>query len=304
MDIRDCEVLFNTTPKDEMQAGWLSGVLRQRAKTIKAGEMLYVDSYPIWDTATTIAAKKHLAELKRKGTTEAQRNLNIRNAEKKLVRKVNANFGKDDLLCTFTYHPDSQPKDEAEASKNIRNFNRRVRRLCMQMHLPAPKYIYVTEITHSSKYGTRFHHHLIISGKGLIREDVEELWIKAHNGYCNTRRYQAQETCLTGFAKYMLKGLKANKDNGQQLVCKRSWNCSKNLIEPKVTIADKKISLRRVNQIARNIENLDTAKEIFEKLYPKYHFVTIEVHTSSFVAGAYIYVTMRKRSNQREVFAA
>lgn len=299
MNIRDYEVLFDTTLNDTMQPSWQSGVLRQRAKTTKAGEMLYVDSYPIWDTATSRAAKKRLGEFKRKGTTDAQRKLNIHNAKKKLILKINANFGEGDLLSTLTYPPHSQPKNEKEAVKNIRNFNRRFRRLCKRKELPEPRYVYVTEKTHSSKIGTCYHHHVILTGNGLTREEVENCWVSVHGGLCNTRRYQDQETCLTGYAKYMLKSLGASKSTDQQLSGKRSWNCSKNLLEPKVSVADKKISLRRVDQIARNVENPDTAKTIFEKLYPEYQFINIEVRASSFVAGAYIYVIMRKRQSKQ-----
>ena len=296
MNARDYAILFSTEPDGELRGGWQSGVLRQRAKTIRAGEMLYCESYPIWDTAAGREARKKLGELKRRGSTEAQKRLNIRNAKKKIIRKINANFGVNDLLCTFTYPDGGQPGNEDEAIRNMRNFVRRIRTLCRHKELPDRKYIYITETTSSAARGTRYHHHMILTGEGLTREKVETCWYGVHKGISNTRRYQDQEAGMTGFVMYMLKGIGADK--GQQIVGRRKWSCSKNLTPPKETTADKKISRRRVEQIARDIENRDTAKEIFEKLYPGYRFVEIEVRTSEFVTGAYIYATMKRIRNR------
>ena len=50
--------------------------------------------------------------------------------------------------------------------------------------------IYITERTESAAYGVRWHHHVIMSGDGLTREEIEEKWTKRHGGFCNTRRAQ------------------------------------------------------------------------------------------------------------------
>ncbi|MFR6027105.1 MAG: hypothetical protein ACLUMK_11380 [Christensenellales bacterium] len=48
---KDCLVLFDTSVEGKLACGWESGVLRQRTRTVKAGPMVYVDCYPVWDTS-------------------------------------------------------------------------------------------------------------------------------------------------------------------------------------------------------------------------------------------------------------
>ena len=298
MSIRDCEILFDTTADGRMDTGWQSGVLRQRAKTVKAGKMLYCESYPIWDTATKREAGKLLEEMrKKKGTTEAQKRLNARNAQKKLSWLTNENFGEGDLLLACTYPDGSQPEDADAAQTDARNMIRRIRGLRCRKALEELKYIYVTEVTESKEHGTRYHHHMIINGDGLTREEVEELWLKKHGGICNSRRCQWQITGLTGFAHYITKQTGENP-KGQEVATKRRWCCSKNLKTPKQSVADKKISRRRVEAIAQDVEG--NGKAIFEKLYPGYIFVEATVKFSKFVSGAYMYITMCKRDERRK----
>ena len=53
---KDCLVLFDTSVEGKLACGWESGVLHQRTRTVKAGPMVYVDCYPVWDTAHARAA--------------------------------------------------------------------------------------------------------------------------------------------------------------------------------------------------------------------------------------------------------
>ena len=69
----------------------------------------------------------------------------------------------------------------------------RVKRMRSRRGLPALRYIYITERTESAAYGVRWHHHVIMSGDGLTREEIEEKWTKRHGGFCNTRRAQPTE---------------------------------------------------------------------------------------------------------------
>lgn len=72
-------------------------VFRYRTRTIKAGNVLEVEIFPIWNTQNEVReAKKHT-------TREAQKNLNDKNAKKKFIRKINANFTEEDLCVTLTY---------------------------------------------------------------------------------------------------------------------------------------------------------------------------------------------------------
>ena len=297
MNIKDCEILFDTTADGKLDTGWQSGVLRQRAKTVKAGQMLYCESYPIWDTATKREAGKLLEAIRKtKGTRDVQKRLNAKNAQKKLSWLTNENFGEGDLLLACTYPDEAQPQNAGEAQTNARNMIRRIRGLRKRKALDVLKYIYVTEVTESQEHGTRYHHHMIINGDGLSREEVEELWLKKHGGFCNSRRCQWQITGLTGFAHYITKQTGANH-KGQTVSTKRRWCCSQNLKKPKTSVADKKISRRRVEAVAQDVNG--NGKAIFEKLYPGYVFVEAKVKVSQFVAGAYMYVTMYKRDDRK-----
>lgn len=63
--------------------------------------------------------------------------------------------------------------------------------------------------------------------------------------------------------------------------------------QPKVTIADSKMTRRRAEKIAS--EEVP-AHEVFEKMYKGYAFNDIEVKYSDFVSGAYMYVRMKRIS--------
>ena len=91
-------------------------VFRYRTRTIKAGNVLEVEIFPIWNTQNEVReAKKHT-------TREAQKNLNDKNAKKKFIRKINANFTEEDLCVTLTYSNGFVP-DEEQARRDIRNLS-------------------------------------------------------------------------------------------------------------------------------------------------------------------------------------
>lgn len=78
-------------------------VFRYRTRTIKAGNVLEVEIFPIWNTQNEVReAKKHT-------TREAQKNLNDKNAKKKFIRKINANFTEEDLGFVHQYGRTNMP---------------------------------------------------------------------------------------------------------------------------------------------------------------------------------------------------
>lgn len=294
----DYEVLFDTSPSGVLDAGWQSGTVRQRTKTVKAGEFVYVESYPIWDTAHRRAADE--AKAKRKKTSAAQERINRRRARLHIEQIINANFGQGDLLITCTYPDSAQPADADRAHRDIQNYMARLKRLREKKGLPALKYVYTTEYTESEKRGLRFHHHAIING-GLTRDEAEALWSDKHaGGICNSRIAQVQDEGLSGWASYITKQLHpgAARDEGaQKRATVRGWCRSRNLKIPKETVADKKISRRKVEKIARDVEV--EGRQIFEKLYPGYHVVgEVQVFTSTIVPGAYIRVRLRREAGK------
>ncbi len=137
-----------------------------------------------------------------KPTTAAQKKLNQRHREEKLVRLLHANFTPDDLEIHLTYTV--QPESEEEAARNARNYIRRIQRMRKKAGLPPLKYIVVTE--RGGKTG-RYHHHITISG-GLDRDAVEAAW---GLGYANSRRLQFTETGLAGLGHYIVKSPSAKR---------------------------------------------------------------------------------------------
>lgn len=248
-------------------------VFRYRAKTIKAGDVLECEIYPIWNTQNEIRKAASRA------SSDAQVKLNAKNARKTLVRKINANFTEEDLCVTLTYK--GEAPDEEQARKDIRNYMRRIRDHRKKHGLPALRYIYVIEFVEAIAFEAmaaqkkRIHHHVVMSG--MDRDEAERLWGK---GYANTRRLQPNEFGMEALARYMIKDPKGGK----------RWCGSKNLIDPKVTIADTKISKRQVEKLADDMTNF--APQIFAKLFPDYVFNDCTVSRSNFVAGAYVYARM------------
>jgi hypothetical protein len=115
-------------------------VFRYRAKTIKSGDVLEIEIYPLWNTQNEIRAAKANT------TPEAQHNLNERNTKKALIRKINTNFTEADLHVTLTYKRGYLP-DEQQARRDMRNFIRRVRNYHKKNSLPELKYVYVIEFS-------------------------------------------------------------------------------------------------------------------------------------------------------------
>ena len=293
----DCLVLFDTSTEGRLTEGWASGALMQRTKTVKAGPMVYVVCYPIWDAKTAKAAK---SEAKKEQHRRAQEKLNEKNAAKRLVRLINENFGAGDLLLTLEYPKGRGPEDETQAMRDVQNYLRRIKGLREKRGLEPLKYVYVVEETHSAQYGVRYHHHVIMSG-GITREEAEEKWVKKHGGYCNTRAAQPHEKHLTGIAHYLTRGkssrtMEKDGKNPQTRAMRRRWNCSKNLTDPdeRATTADKKISVRKAGRIAEAMDNFDRAREIFKKLYPDCRLLEITARRSRWTTGVYICAEMRR----------
>lgn len=289
---RDCMVLFDTSVEGKLACGWDSGVLHQRTRTVKAGPMVYVDCYPVWDTAHARAAS---TEAKKEAHARAQKRLDAKNRANRLERLVNANFGAGDIMLTCEYPVGRQPGSDEQAKRDIRNMMNRVKRMRSRRGLPALRYIYITERTESAAYGVRWHHHVIMSGDGLTREEIEEKWTKRHGGFCNTRRAQPTERHLSGFARYLtISKLEREGKNPQQKAVGRSWGSSIGLKEPAESVADKKISIRKAGRVAETVADFGRAKEIFEKLYPGCELLEIGAKKSRWASGVYVHALMRR----------
>ena len=294
-----CEALFEQVRTLPTRIG-LHETGRMRTKTITSGPIREVEIYSLWNTN----AEANRARTALKQSRPAQVALNERNARKKLVRKINTNFGKGDLLIHPTFAQAHQPTTDEGALRIIRWFIRQIKKRWEHANgknrdkRKQLKYVYIIERTENRDYGTRYHYHLIISGRGMQREEIESIWLKRFGGSTiDTKRYQQNDGHLTGWSKYL------NLDKPKQTkATKRRWNCSKNLDDPKITVSDHKISRTKAQKILRGFK--DDARAILEKAYPGYALMgspdDVIVKSSEFVQGVYIYATMRKIGGEED----
>jgi hypothetical protein len=253
-------------------------VFRYRARTIKSGDVLEIEIFPIWNTQNEVRAA-------RKNTTRAaQVDLNERNAKKSLIRKVNSNFTDQDYHATLTYSGGVVP-DEKQARRDMQNYIKRVRYYHKSRDLPPIKYIYVIEFSTGDGRRSRVHHHVIING-GADRQVLKDLW---KHGRVRVDELEPEDGTLEGLARYI------TKQPGKLIQSKR-WACSRNL-KPydKKTESDHKISKRQAETLAADMTN--AAPAIFGKLFKDYTFDTCDVKGSEYVSGAYIYAKMYKTQN-------
>lgn len=231
-----------------------------REKRYYCGEYLDVFIFPVYSSG-----KRGSRGRKGKPTSAAQKKLNQRHREEKLVRLLHANFTPEDLELHLTYA--EQPEDDEAAKRELANFLRRVRRYRKKNGLPPLKYIAVTE---RGKRGGRYHHHVTING-GIDRDVLESLW---GLGYANSRRLQFTENGLAGLGNYIVKSPVGGK----------AWNASKNLVDPEPRTRDGHISARRAWELSQ--DTTDNAE--FEKLYPGYFLSEAGAFHNDVNGGYYI----------------
>lgn len=171
---------------------------------------------------------------KRKPTPEEMARVNERNCIKKLRRKIQANFGEDDLFMTLTYRRNSRP-DAKGARQRVRNLLAGLRKEWKKEGQQL-KYIIVTEYMNKS-----IHHHLILNdlsdGSGPKR--VNRIWKK--NGSTHNK-YMYEDGQYERLASYLVKETnKSFRSAGNP--AKARYSCSRNLKNPKPKI----MKLRRDN---------------------------------------------------------
>ena len=313
--------LFDKENREELL---MKGVGNQRVKTVRAGELLYIASFPVWNTKAQAEQAKNAPR-----NAEAVRWVNVRNRRTRFEQIVHANFGRDDYYFTATYTESpkgnrrldedyyrDEPKDEIEAQSNVRKFIRALRVLVRRKggEVKKLKYLYVTEETYTRHPDpaydrARYHHHMLITrevgnGVRLTRDEIEQLWqdMPFASGRVRCDRLQPDtNNGLSAVAQYLVK-----QEKGETLVTEKGarknqhrYAGSKNLKKPKPTVADHKISKRRVQHLATDVRA--NAKDIFESLYPGYKLCEEPtVRTSDYVEGAYIYAKMIRKGGRNE----
>lgn len=183
-----------------------------RAQTKICKDYAHFDIYPAF------SHKKSRKKKNYKPTSETQRIINQRNAEKYLERLVETNFDDKDFFVTLSY--DIEPSSDEQAEANAYNFIRRLEYQCKKHDFDKPCAIWCTE---KPKNG-RYHHHLIL--KCLLgRDAIEDIWRdKKHpeHGYVNTKRLQFNENGLAPLTTYLQK----------KPIGKQRWHRTRNMKEP------------------------------------------------------------------------
>ena len=243
-----------------------------RTKSIRSGALLEIEAYPMKPARNTERMRKMAP------TSEAQARLNQRNAERRLIRLAEANFGEQDFYFTGTIEGPDLPSWR-DMQKLAKNFIRRWNRARTKAGLESGKYIYVIEGHDGGDRKKRLHWHALLEG-GLGRATIKKLWDKGRS------RVDELDTHgpggLVPLMKYLSKGPQG----------KRRWAASKNLKKPQISWADRKINARTARRIA---DERATSSAALEKLYPGYTVQEIEVRTNPYIAGCYIYATMRRK---------
>lgn len=239
-----------------------------REKYYLCGDYMEVHLYPVH-------RKAGVRRKKSKPSSECQKKLNEMIAENKFIRKLNYNFTSEDYKIELTYRNEYHPQSDDEASRNLSNFLRRMKRLRTKLGLPPLKYASVTE--KGAKKG-RYHHHLVISG-GISPKDIAQLW---GMGRIGAEPLQFDENGVADLARYMLKKSEASK---------KKWNASKNLAAPPEKQRDGRLSKRKVMELAKDTDD----HRAFEKYYDGYYLSEAKRVYNDVNGGIYIYARFYRK---------
>lgn len=175
---------------------------------------------------------EHREKMKKKTPEEIQE-ANMKQAARKLARKINANFRPGDWHVTLTYRREDRP-DPEKAQKYLEKFLADLRKE-YKKHGFELKYIQVTEYKRKA-----IHHHLILNnvndGKKTTANYVRQFWKGKGNPnfkplYDNGEYHQ--------LAEYFIKETEKTFREGDSPV-KQRYSCSRNLITPKPHIRTRK----------------------------------------------------------------
>lgn len=217
-------------------------------RVIRAGNTIEIEKY--------YTAKYNKKGGKRKdrvkATTEQQKKINTKQAERKLRILMNANFGYGDYHLELDYiHEAGEPYREKEQMRHdLDVFLREARKEYKKAGLEL-KYIHVMEI---GEKGAR-HHHLVINQ--IDTKILQRCWYKAYEGHNRIKVFPLDDTgnyakLAHYFVKYTDKVIKTER----ALQGKR-WNASKNLVrpEPEYEVISDREYFRREEKVPEEFSN-------------------------------------------------
>lgn len=218
--------------------------IREQKRICK--DYVHFDIYPVFTHTKSRKKKKY------KPTSEAQRIINQRNAEKYLEMLIETNFDNNDFFVTLSYGV--EPSSDEQAETNVYNFIRRLEYLCKKLGLEKPCAIWCTE---KGKTSGRYHHHLILKCP-IGRDTIQKLWRdKKHpeNGLIQVNELQFDENGLTALSIYLQK----------KPIGKQRWHRTRNMKEP--------IKRENDNMSQKQFKALfdeHATAEVFELAFPDY----------------------------------
>lgn len=169
-------------------------------------------------------SKKGIARAKNeKPTPEQMLKINERNAETKLRRLINTNFGAGDLHITLTYEKEKRPTPD-EAKSELEKYVRKIRTL-YKKYGEELMYIMVTEYKNKA-----IHHHLLVNMVDNISvKEYVRIWAKGRPKFT----YFDDTGQYGDLAHYLIKETrKTFREDGSP--SRKRWNASKNLKKPDI----------------------------------------------------------------------
>lgn len=296
MRLKDYELLFDL-PVGEYSGAGVEGT---RTQTFRAGRQLEVKVFPI--VRLTHEARR---EAKNRRSRPCVAVINALNRERYHARILEANFSRraivvtlpyaypveDYAMCSLSemldiYERDGLPFDVEDVQRDKRNFVARLKRRMAAAGIDPAGLKWDMTIEEGKEppaagLPAKYHIHAVIEGEGVTPGMIESCW---GHGRTHAERFDLDDDGPMRLARYL------NKQRHPG----RWWSHSRNLKIPEPTVSDRKVSRRRLSLLAADI--MKNGREIMERLYPGYKIVEEPVvRYSDFVAGAYIYVRMRRR---------
>ena len=228
--------------------------------------------------------KENKKPLKFRGTAPPQQNHNAKVAREWFVRLLDTNFTEKDTHTSLTYEDSKLPDSEEQASRDISNFMRRLRRRCRKQLLPDPEALIVTEHQdenpETGQRRVRYHHHAVMRCQ-LSRDEIESCW-KA--GIANADRLRKDKGSLEALANYLMKC--PNR--------KHRWYRTRGIKDPIMPPPnDNKYTRRQVERIAKDPSKLYDA-EFWQRKYPGWMFSSAQATYNEFL-GWSITLKMHRR---------
>ncbi len=245
-------------------------------KTIISGSFIECNIYPVWNNRKNTPKTKKSRE-----SREAQKNLNNKNAQLTVIRLLNTNFAKGDLLITLTYKDGYYPTLE-RARKDINNYIKALKRERKKQGLDELKYIYVIEYVPEGEdtKKVRIHHHIIINA--MDRDVAESKW---KFGRSESKIAQPDDDFgLEGYGRYITK---------QEKRSHHRWAASRNLKRPIERVNTTTLTKKKMYDMVKSGDDISS---IFEKIYKnKFAYTGSRIFYSDYVGGFYIYGTLKTK---------